>query len=223
MLPSLLFSGAYFLLLREVSLRLSNTFLDLLYLYSDNDWNDCPNPATGLALWKQEFLNFESRYWNHTFQIGHQPGRTENFVFIHKNALFIGLNLVGGEVLSQSETTTRLTEQVEWTMQMIRQYIQYYAGGRVVIFGHADPTNDHAAFFGPFRNFVRDELANSIPILYLNGDKHSWLYQSNFYSQSSFLRVQLEGGLDPPALVTVNWDGDFAPTNQAFGVDRMLS
>jgi len=47
-------------------------------------------------MWKTEFLNFETRYWDHSFTIKHQYGHKENFSFIHKETLFIGLNMVGG-------------------------------------------------------------------------------------------------------------------------------
>lgn len=204
-------------------LRLSHT--PVFVLLGDNDWNDCPNQNAGLAYWKSEFLNFESRYWNHTFKIVHHPVRPENFAFEHKGTLFVGLNLVGGAVQSKVEWSSRLTDEVDWTMDLIRTYAKRSSPrvGRVVLFGQADPTYDHHEFFDPLQSFVKFELQNEIPIMYINGDRHYWLYQPRFYGQPSFLRIMLTGKtVDPPLKVMVHATGSPAETQDAFVYDRML-
>jgi len=218
----------------ESILRLSP--VPVFVILGDNDWNDCSNPNRGLQLWNDTFFQFESSRWDHSFGIVRQPGRVENFSFVHKGALFIGLNIVGGKVLSRDEWTSRLTDQFEWTRELILGYNKSLSAsslrqggdgvsvGRVVIFGHANPNNNHAKFFGPLRNFIRDELRNGLPILYINGDKHQWRYSPNYYNQTSFLRLMLRGGTsEPPLRVSVNMDGTYVPTNQAFTYDRRLS
>jgi hypothetical protein len=99
--------------------------------------------------------------------------------------------------------------------------------GRVVIFGHADPfsykDNRHIDFFGPLTEFIRDDIGNQLPIAYVNGDKHSWLVEPNFYGQSSFLRVMVDGGDAPPIKITVNWDDPYTTDpDKAFTIDRRL-
>lgn len=203
-------------------LRLSP--VPVFMLLGDNDWNDCPNAAEGLQMWKKEFLEFETRYWNHTFNIVREPNRTESFTFVHQSVLFIGLNLVGGRVLNRTEWANRLDSELEWTMQLIREYQTGDRIGRVVIFGHCDPTASHSRFFLPLAEFIDIELGNRVPIIYMNGDKHQWEYRPNFYNQSSFLRVMLKGGTsDPPLKVTIVADGLPALTNEAFIYDRQLN
>lgn len=197
-------------------------------ILGDNDWNDCPNPNQGLRMWNNEFLHFESRHWNHTFDIVRQDGRPDNFSFVHKGTLFLGLNLVGGRVLDATEWATRLADQASWTIGRIHDYAQNQMlqgrTGRVVIFGHANPTNDHLSFFHPLRIFIRDTLQNELPILYINGDKHEWLYEPSFFNQPSFLRIMLTGGSsEPPLKVVVHADGDNHLTNETFTYDRRLS
>jgi len=204
------------------TLRLSH--VPVFVILGDNDWNDCPNPQEGLEHWNAEFLGFESRFWDHSFAISTQPGRQENFSFQHKGTLFIGLNLVGGTVLSMNEWIDRLSSQVNWTKTLIRSYVAEISPqtGRVVIFGHADPTIKHQRFFNPLRIFIKDELENSVPILYVNGDGHEWLYEPNFYGQSSFLRIMVQGlTVDPPLKVMVEADGSTKHTGVAFKYDRM--
>jgi hypothetical protein len=83
------------------TLRLSHA--PVFVILGDNEWNDCENREEGMQMWREEFLAFDSRYWDHSFQRRRQPGRSENFSFIHKNTIFIALNLVGGLVHSESE------------------------------------------------------------------------------------------------------------------------
>jgi Calcineurin-like phosphoesterase len=192
----------------------------------DNDWNDCPNYDEGLQYWKEEFLFFESRFWNHTFNITRQPGRDESFTFRFRGTLFIGLNLVGGKVLDEGEWQLRLRSQFNWTADLIREYRDDISPntGRVVLFGHANPTKHHSGFFNPLRDFVQDELRDTLPLLYLNGDQHKWRYEDNYLSQSYMLRIMVTGGSsEPPLKVTVNANGSLRPVDESFVYDRDLT
>jgi hypothetical protein len=206
------------------SFRLSQ--VPVFVIMGDNDWNDCPNPEEGLNHWQSVFLNFESTYWNHTFNIQRLSGRPDNFAFQSKGTLFIGLNLVGGEVLDSDEWEYRLTSQAVWVRELVldyRQSLGSFVTGRVVIFGHADPSYKHRDFFGPLEDFIDEELENGLPILYLNGDTHKFKYESSFYDQESFLRIMVTGGTsEPPLKITVNANGEPSETDSAFLYDRRL-
>jgi hypothetical protein len=134
------------------------------------------------------FQGFESRFWNHTFQIERMDNRPETFAFTHKGTLFIGLNLVGGHAFNRTEWSTRLSSQASWTMDLIRRHVYATttsvhnntdgtlafgtttraASNPIVIFGHANPLDQHDDFFIPMQTFIRDELADDVPILYLS-------------------------------------------------------
>lgn len=195
-------------------------------LIGDNDWTDCPNRDEGLSLWNEYFLNFDT-HWNHKFNVQRQTGRPENFSFQNKGSLFIGLNIVGGLPRSAyvDEWNARLTDEVNWSMDLIRSYKSSTTGtGRIVIFGHANPNSSHDPFFIPLAAFIQNELQNKIPIMYINGDQHMWVYTTNFYNQVSFQRITVTGlGVDPLLKVNVVADGQFLPTDQAITYDRRLS
>lgn len=109
-------------------------------------------------------------------------------------------------------------------MKLIRSYNRpSTTTGRVVIFGHANPNSLHKPFFHPIKTFIRDELKDTIPILYLNGDQHKWKYEPNFYGRPAFLRITVTGlAVDPLLKVTVTADGQFVDPQLAYAIDRRL-
>jgi hypothetical protein len=200
-------------------LRLSKA--PVFVILGDNDWNDCPNRNQALTFWQNEFNSFDTKYWNHTLQVVRQPERTENFAFVDQGTLFVGLNIVGGLVQNTYEWQTRLTDQVEWTMDLIREYNPTDRIGSVVIFGHANPVQNHNAFFAPLTEFIANELGNQLPILYLNGDKHEWNYEPTFFGQPNFLRITVTGGVSEPPLKVSAETGKSA-IDEVFIYDRQL-
>ena len=151
----------------------------------------------------------------------------------YKNNLYFGLNIVGGTIRNRTEWNNRLLEEYKWVTYIITLYqkmiIKQKYGGRIIIFGHANPTSNHDVFFIPFRNYVQKQLKNRIPILYIHGDKHEWIYEPNYLGQSSILRISLVGlGRNPPLQVSVvassssSSSSSGTKTNQAFRIDRRL-
>ena len=194
----------------------------------DNEWNDCKNINKGWKLWEQELSNFED-HWHHDFQVFRPADRPENFAFIHKNTLFIGLNIVGGRVHNRTEWSLRLSGQASWAKGLIKAHTNGAASVQqaraVVIFGHANPTPAHDAFFQPLKLFIRNNLAVDIPVLYLNGDTHLWSYNSSFFDVNQLLRIQLTGGTSEPPLQVIVAPSDHAVDNLAENVflyDRRL-
>jgi hypothetical protein len=196
-------------------------------IQGDNDVSDCPNYEEGKALWMAEFIGFESKYWNHTFDIQRHEGYPDDFSFVHKDTLFIGLDIIGGETRNVTEWETRLSAEATWTTELIRAYQNEYSNathiGRIVIFGHANPGARHATYFQTISSFIKFELMNSIPILYINGDKHEWMYEPNFYDNNSWLRIGVTGlGAEPLLRITIEADGTYVDPQTAFGTERFL-
>jgi len=124
-------------------------------------------------------------------------------------------------VQSPSEWQRRLTWQVQWTESLILQHTRANAA---VIFGHANPTVDHRAFFDPLRSFIQTRLQNRIPVMYMNGDAHFWHHEPNFYDQRNFLRIQLTGStIEPPLKVMVNATSQYGIVANTFSYDRRLN
>ncbi len=190
----------------------------------DNEWSACDNNEEiedAWHRWNNNFMQLENN-WNHTFSVVRQQDHPENFYFIQKKTILIGLNIVGGRVHDTREWTLRLTDEIDWVRSIVRMNVPMNAAG-VIIMAHARPTADHALFFDPLRDFIRDELENEIPVLYLHGDGHSCLHTPNFYMQPNYLRIQHEGGVRDPVLKILADPQKLGPeVYDAFQYDQQL-
>ena len=175
-------------------------------------------------MWHYHFDGFHDKNWVHSFNITSQPGRNENVQFIHKQTLFIGLNIVGGRRINVTEWNERLTSNYNWTSHLIRTHVvNAQDANAVVIMAHATNTNKHHRFFHAMRDFINLELQNTVPILYMNGDEHVWNYEPNYFGQPNWLRITLDGGsISPPLKVTVNGTAGVSTVNEAFFYDRNI-
>jgi hypothetical protein len=197
----------------------------LIAFYADNEWNDCPNVNQAWRHWTTVFGDFDKN-WDHNFQLTRPADRNECFAFVHKNSLFIGLNLVGGRNHHGGEWSSRLKGQFRWVKQLVESNVLGTSpkAGKVVIFGHANPNGSHSDFFHPLEDYIRGDLENRIPFLYLNGDGHDFRHDTHFLGKTNFLRIQVEGGTrDPPIQVSVDTSNVASrDTSGVFSYDRML-
>jgi hypothetical protein len=169
-------------------------------LPGDNEWNDCSNPSQAWGHWTKHLLGLEQDFCGVPGDFQAQPVRPENFAFTWNGVLFIGLNIVGGSVQSQSEWNTRLQQDADWVEQRLAQ-----VGSTVramVVFGHAGPSSNRALFFDQFRS---DAGSWGKPVLYAHGDGHSWILDKPF-SQKNILRVQVPQGDEGFVQVLVGLD-----------------
>jgi hypothetical protein len=191
---------------------LSQSVPPVFIVPGDNEWNDCADPAQGWKYWQKYFTRLDRR-WQHRFPVFRQIEQKENFSFVQGGVLFIGLNIVGGRVHDPKEWKRRHADSLDWTRRNLRQFGP--AASSLVIFGHAQPNQNHQDFFGPF---TEDARKFGKPILYLHGDGHRWIHDRPFGAEN-ILRVQVDqGGIAPPVQVTVT-DHPTMP----FGFDRRMS
>jgi chitodextrinase len=177
---------------------LSQLTVPTFILPGDNEWNDCSNPDAAWDLWESYFTDFEQPYCG-TPPVEAQAVRHENFAFVSKGVLFVGLNVVGGTVHDSDEWATRLQQDADWVdLQFTQKAGQTRAA---VVFGHAGPDSDRDIFFDQFE---ASSAAFGKPVLYIMGDDHSWEYDNPF-SESNMARITIERD-DPPLEVTVLMD-----------------
>ncbi|MDA0578258.1 MAG: metallophosphoesterase [Verrucomicrobia bacterium] len=179
----------------------------------DNEWNDQAAPDKAWSLWRQYFNHFDALWSTNVApltepkpalaEVLHQDVRPENFSFVHKGVLFVGINLPGGTVHDRAEWALRLPQNAQWIEANIRR-----SGSAVraaVIFAQALPNADNESFFAEFRASV---ARFAKPVLYLHADGHSWV-RDQPWPEANLLRVQTDQlGIAQPLLVTVASKGD---------------
>ncbi|MCK6623352.1 MAG: InlB B-repeat-containing protein, partial [Calditrichia bacterium] len=188
----------------DVSAMLKELAVPVYIVPGDNEYNDCSNPTQAWQYWTTYFMNFEENFCG-AFATEHQGVRQENFAFVLDGVLFIGINLVGGRVHSQSEWNTRMQQDADWVEFQFQDKISQVRAA--VVFAQAGPGNSNRNLF--FDQFEQSAADFAKPILFLHGDGHSWKLDKPF-PQQNVTRVQVNmGGNEDPVQVTVNMD----PTN----------
>jgi hypothetical protein len=157
----------------------------------DNETVDCADEDQGWAYWYQYFLDFELNYCGAPIA-EKQTVRPENFAFVSKGVLFIGINLVAGA------SDESMVDDADWVEQQFQQKASQVRGA--VIFSQAGPKSSRDLFFDRFdlaaQNFAR-------PVLFLHADGHAWIKDKPF-TAPNVLRVQTDnGGSEEPVQVTV--------------------
>jgi len=177
----------------------------------DNEWNDLDNPDEGLEFWNRQFRDFEKHFTN-TPPLEKQKARPENFAFVSKGVLVIGLNIVGGKVHDQAEWATRLQQDADWVAE---QFTRHQSDTRAaVLLAQAAPAGTHELFFKQLTKSCQEWVK---PVLYLHADGHVWQVEKAWRAPNLW-RVQTDQvKLNPPVLVTVTED-----PNNPFIFDRRL-
>ncbi len=163
-------------------------------LPGDNETKDCDDPGTAWTYWNTHFLGLESNFCSN-LAVSRQTARPQNFAFVSKGVLFIGLNLVGG-----SNDDDVLQDDADWVEQQLTTQAPFVRAA--VLFAQAGPGSGRDLFFDQFEP---DALAFGKPVLFIHGDGHSWIDDYPFVAPN-VRRIQVERGDDPPILVTVTTD-----------------
>jgi len=103
--------GAY----EKVGESLSVSKVPVYSLPGNFDWPICTDPTIGWNQWRQHLGSFNTMHWDTTteYVVRRQTNRSENFSFLYKRVLFIGLHMVKNAD-DESETTTRLEDNLQW-------------------------------------------------------------------------------------------------------------
>ncbi|MEQ1826823.1 MAG: hypothetical protein ABL921_12790 [Pirellula sp.] len=177
----------------------------------DNEWNDLENPAEGLDFWNRHFRDFE-RHFPQVATVEKQTQRPENFAFVSKGVLILGLNIVGGKVHDKSEWATRLQQDADWVAEQFGKHATDVRAA--VVLAQARPLPEHDLFF---KQLVDQCRAWTKPVLYLHADGHVWQVEKGWRAPNLW-RVQTDQvKLNPPVIVSVTED-----SSNPFVFDRRL-
>lgn len=169
----------------------------------DNEYNDLDDPAQGLRFWRKHFLHFDKQF-KYAPTIQRQKGRDENFAWVSKGVLLVGVNLPGGRVHDKGEWARRLQDDADWVQDCMRKWHKDVRA--CVVMAQAEPTKPHEPFFKEFAAHCQEFEK---PVLYLHADGHVWQVHKKWRAPN-LTRVQTDMmGKAPPVLVTVTDEATF--------------
>lgn len=196
-------------------MHFSHTYAFLTLLINDKlQQPDCPNPELALDYWNQYFLNFETKYWNDpVWDVKRQfPNFGENFVFLQREVLFVGINLVGGVVHDQAEWDARHAANLLWIERAASNYDGSY--NTMVVFAHSDPNIQiNQNFFQDFFPMV-ESFDENVIFIHRNLGIDTWNRESGYNGIKNLDVVSVEGSKWPPMWVQID------PTDGSFRLDQ---
>ena len=179
----------------------------------DNEWNDKKDPDLCWSYWMKHLYKLEANFKT-IWKTQRQEIRPENFSFVHKGVLFIGLNLPGGKVHDKDEWELRHSQNVIWVESQLNKYVK--AVRATVLFFQGAPSEKHASFIKPARKILK---AFKKPVLLVHADHHKWIFSEAFL-ENNITRVQTDmiGPQAPLVQITILAEGD-----KLFQYDRRLN
>ena len=190
----------------------------------DNEWNDLEDPVQGWKWWQKYYSKFEEHF-QPAWKTERQPERPENFAFVHKGVVFIGINLPGGRVHDAAEWALRLPQDAAWikevltrpSMADVRAAVIFCQANPLTI-KPGEPKDKFKSFLIPFRQAAADWKK---PLLFLHSDGHVWI-DNQPWPEKNIRRIQVDkwDTKHPTIQVTVADTGD---AKTMFSFNRRLN
>lgn len=179
---------------------LKKSRVPVFVVMGDNEWNDLDRPDEGWKFWNKHFLHFEKNF-SGCPKVSKQEERPENFAFVSKGVLLIGINLVGGKVHDPAEWKKRHQQDADWVKANLEKNRNQVRAA--VIFAQALPNKTHLDFT---QNLAQSAKTFGKPLLFLHADGHVWQVE-NPWMVPNVMRVMTDQvSKAPPVLVTVTED-----------------
>lgn len=200
--------------------------LPVFIIPGEEDWNDCDDPDDAWDAWISTFELYNQR-WDlssivdgETVTVFREKYQLENWAFVVKGVLFLGIHVVNGIVPDATEFRQRNKLNMQWVKGMSRQHEA--AIRAVVICGNAQPGHStNAGFFASmdlfWRNFTKPSLyvhsapsvgsntySNSRAAKYYQPFKdlsHVWAAQVEKTADNLPLRIEVGLGENPFTIV----------------------
>ncbi|KAL7516870.1 hypothetical protein ACHAWX_001844 [Stephanocyclus meneghinianus] len=110
----------------KTGVSLQSTPVSAYALPGNFDWPLCSNSTRGLNLWRTHFAMIERTTWGKPVEYvvrRQTPSRPENFAFLWKRVMFIGLHVVqSGNV---NETSTRIQDNLDWVNKNVQNQFEH--------------------------------------------------------------------------------------------------
>ena len=167
-----------------------------------------------MGFWNQYLLGFETKYWQDPSWsvIRQSPDYSENFAFLQREVLFVGINLVGGIVHDQAEWDARHEANLLWIDTTAAKYDGSYT--TMVLFAHADPDIEiNQNFFNDFYPMV-ERYDEQVIFIHRNLGIDTWKKETGYNGIPNLEVVTVEGSKWPPMWVQID------PISGTYAIDQ---
>ncbi len=190
----------------------SSSSVPVLWLPGDNEWNDCSNFPTSVEYWRDSFVGFESK--QSFVDVKRQQNRKENFSFLFRKILYVGLNMVSGKVRNETIWSERLNDNIDWLNSTVADAMS----GELevlVIFGNSGNIPANEGFFRNLNDLVEewnsDKETNrggskkkALPVFYIKESERDSRLNKKFLKSRDIRLVNVKGGVWPPAKISID-------------------
>ena len=202
---------------REMAGILSQNHRQPTYvLPGDNETIDRKDPEVGFQFWHTYFDNFHHKV-KPSWVTQQQKGRKENFSFVTRDVVVIGIHKVGGKVMEGPYWEQTLGDAQAWIANNLREHSDTKSA---IILSHAGLKG------GVFKERLFESVkAYQKPVIYIHADGHKW-FEKKYDEVTNFYHIQLDliysknieqGPFYPPVQFTITGD-----PKQPFRYDRRL-
>lgn len=182
------------------SLR-EHLLMPALVLPGDNDYYECDDQVKAFEKWTGLFLDFEG-HWSPSFSLARQTEQRENFAFVLKNVLFIGVHVINASVRNWESWNLLIHHDSVWLEESILNHVNQVEA--VVVMSHAFPQNNRR-YKEFYETFVRlTAIFSGKPFIYLQGDEKKFAVDQIFPSQNVFRIVLDQNGVMDPTEIIVD-------------------
>lgn len=164
-------------------------------------------------------VGYESSRWTlpYNTQVRQVDELEENFVFVYRQVIFVGLNLVSGNVYDQDAWDARLAMDLAWVESAYDSY--HNVTRAMVLFSHSSPDNSlNAAFFEPLLQNVSSSWTDLEFVVMHRNNPGQVMENTLEYSGITNLQVvSVLGSVWPPLRATVMIDTSIPATTDGTG------
>jgi hypothetical protein len=108
-------------LYNEVATILKTSPVPTYIVPGDNDYHDCINRKSAWTYYTRYFKRFDKN-WKKRYEVRYQQNRDENFSFIRRGVLVIGVHLLGGSMRDPNEWNARLRDNLVWVKALLEDF-----------------------------------------------------------------------------------------------------
>ena len=140
----------------------SNLLVPILMVPGGNDFYECDDQKEVWKKWTNLFLGFEGN-WTWSFTLERQSGRPENFAFVLKNILFLGVHVINASVTDWDALNKLVHDDALWLKDSVLAHLDQV--GAIVIMAHAFPHSCHyCEFYDTLVHITSDYSKNHFSI-----------------------------------------------------------